>query len=143
MLTAKQNIFLTKLLHQLDNQSIKPTNSRRRHPRLNLRIPLEITLLKYPNFTTLEVYTRNISVSGIGLLSSNELPMNDFLVIPLCINKKAQHLVLGQVVFCRQLIPNLYEVGVKFKACTKEGDLNTPLAWYSQAMLLSQPPDSL
>ena len=136
--TQEQLARLKDILVRLD-QHIKDraTDNRRRIPRVAMRIPLTISVINSHIAGTVEIFTRNISGSGMGFVSRRLFRDGERIVIPFRIPKLPHKLVLARVTFGRYLQSGLYEMGSEFLEAAKDGPgkMQIPMAW-----LHSDPP---
>jgi hypothetical protein len=118
------------ILRQLDKSQGERPDNRRRTKRLSIRLPLSAILLANGNLTSVPIYTRNLSVSGIGFMSRRPFKALERIAIRLNIQTLPPRLILAQVTFGRYVSSALYEVGAEFIECVKDGgETQIPSHW--------------
>ena len=58
-----------EIFRQLDEHLQTPKSDNRRAPRINVRSPMTVSLLSGAGAVPVEIFSRNLSVSGIGFVS--------------------------------------------------------------------------
>jgi hypothetical protein len=118
--TTEQLEHIHQILQQLDAQSPGPDANRRRAKRITIRMALEVHLLSNHNRPTSQIYTRNVSTSGIGFVTRRVFKPKEFLAFSFRIANHAPKLVLARVTFCRYVKGALHESGAEFIESTVE-----------------------
>ena len=124
--------ILTKLDESLLN---KDAENRRRQPRVAMRIPLGVLLLTGHATSNVDVFTRNVSASGMGFVSRRLFRDNERIVVPFRIPKLPAKLVLARVTFGRYLQGGFHEMGSEFLEAISDIKGNTPVPdhWFHAA----------
>jgi hypothetical protein len=109
------------LVQQLDGTHPPQDVENRRHsPRLTMRVPLALILLSVPQPTPLPIYSRNLSVSGIGFIVRRFIEPRERIAVRLNFKGIAPTMILAQVTFCRYVKAGLYDAGAEFIEAVKE-----------------------
>lgn len=134
-LTARQQQRYLEILAALDALPTDPEANRRQRKRMALRMAFRVTLLANRGQPTATVFTRNISTSGIGCLSSRPFKRGELFVMHLAAPKLPPKMVLSKAIFCRYLHNGLHEVGAEFiESRAVVGDtMRMPVAWVREA----------
>lgn len=134
--TQDQIARLKDILMRLDNpNAAAEKENRRRLPRVAMRIPMAITLLSGTTTSTVEIFTRNISGSGMGFVSRRLFRSEERIAVPFRIPKVPQKIVLARVTFGRYLQGGLYEMGSEFLEAINDsrGNGHIPAQWIHSA----------
>ncbi len=102
------------ILQQLDAQNPGPGANRRTAKRLNVRMALTVHLLSDHNSPISQIYTRNVSTSGIGFVTKRVFKPKEYLAVSFQIGNHLPKLVLARVTFCRYVKGALHESGAAF-----------------------------
>jgi hypothetical protein len=106
---------ITAIVTRLDEHlSEAHAENRRRLPRVAMRTELTFILLGEIVPSAVDVYSRNISQSGMGFVSRRMFRADERVVIPLHIPKVPPKLVLARVTFSRYIGGGYYEMGSEF-----------------------------
>ncbi|HVT81863.1 MAG TPA: PilZ domain-containing protein [Phycisphaerae bacterium] len=130
--SQEQLARLKDILSRLDEHIKKDEKeNRRRLPRVAMRFPLGISLMTGHAPSTVEIFTRNISGSGMGFVSRRLFRPEERIVIPFRIPKLPHKMVLARITFGRYLQAGLYEMGSEFLEAAKDlhGKAQIPVAW--------------
>ncbi len=130
--TQDQLARLKDILMRLDEHlNADDKENRRRLPRVALRMSLSISLITGSEPTPVEIFTRNVSGSGMGFVSRRLFRGDERIVVPFRIPKLPHKLVLARITFGRYLQSGLYEMGSEFleAAADSRGKSQIPLAW--------------
>ncbi len=119
------------ILQQLDHATPQEmTENRRQAPRINVRLSLSVILLASANPAPFEIFTRNLSVSGIGFVSRRLFKAEERIAIRLQVKDLATKLCLARVTFGRYLTGGMYEMGAEFLECIEDpGHAPIPSHW--------------
>ena len=118
------------ILQQLDYaQAHGGDDNRRRAARVNVRMPMAAVILGGVNPAPVQIYSRNLSVSGIGFVSRRMFKREERVVIRLNVNNLAKKLILARVTFARYVTGGIYEVGAEFLECVQDKGQNIPSHW--------------
>jgi len=124
------------IVDQLDEHLQLPQEANRRKlERVRARFPVQVMILSGAAPVPLEVYTRNLSLSGIGLMSRRLFQSEERIALLLKIPGRPAKLVFARVTFARYLRGGLYEVGAEFlersSGSAREGEI--PAQWIREA----------
>jgi len=122
------------ILNELGNG---PVDSERRERR-RAAFPYAATalLIGIPSTPRIKVVTRNLSTSGVGLLTHRVFQKGEVFVLPLVFPGVKTKLALCRVVFARYVSAATYDVGAKFLAALDsdgEEQVRVPAGWLQQA----------
>jgi hypothetical protein len=123
---------LKDILLQLDeHMKGGDRENRRRLSRVALRMPLIISLMTGAEPAPVEIFTRNVSSSGMGFVSRRLFRGDERIVVPFRIPKLPQKLVLARITFGRYLQSGLHEMGAEFLEAMTDtrGKSQIPRAW--------------
>jgi hypothetical protein len=115
--TNEQLARIEEILRLLDQQTSESSANRRRAKRVNVRVSIEARVLSDSVDATLQVYTRNISTSGIGFVSRRLCKKGERLALSFELPDRPHKLVLARVTFCRYVRAGLYDAGAEFLEC--------------------------
>jgi hypothetical protein len=91
----------------------RKVSDRRRAPRIGLRAKVDmITSPQQPE--TAQVWVRNISLSGVGLLHSRKLGIGDTIVLRFPTADRKLLSVPCEVIHCQSIPNQFYRIGAKF-----------------------------
>ncbi len=141
--TAEQLSQVREILAQLDRLPTSPEANRRIHNRVNVRLPLDVYVIQANSRPTLQIFSRNLTTSGIGCISRRLFKKGDLLAIEFHISGPVPKLVLSRITFCRYLRAGLYEAGAEFlEAVTPSAYLvdRIPPHWVQMATMQKKPP---
>jgi hypothetical protein len=129
--TVEQLEKVNGILQQLDHATTQKTaENRRQAPRVNVRLPLEAFLLGPTSRTPIQIFTRNLSVSGVGFVSRRLFKDQERIAIRLRVKNMATKLCLARVTFGRYLSAGMHEMGAEFLECVKDtGHTPIPRHW--------------
>ena len=133
-LTQEQVTKVSVILTRLDAQLPTPKQNRRHASRLTLRMPLQVLLLSSTGDripTPVDIFTRNISPSGMGFVCRRMFTADERIVVALHLDKVPPRLLLARVTFSRYVRGGLYEMGAEFLACIADPSraARIPLTW--------------
>jgi c-di-GMP-binding flagellar brake protein YcgR len=114
---------------------------RRRHPRLQARVPIYIHLGSEVFQKMVPLETENVSVGGLAFETSRELPVEaeSLVVVARLGDMPASARIEGRVAYCRRNeASGRYTVGIRFTAF--EGVTSEQLAAYLEAWQEETPP---
>jgi hypothetical protein len=129
-INGEQTALINSVLQQLDAGKVPDdVINRRRKSRVKLRLSISALLL-VAQPAPVQIYTRNLSVSGLGFVSRRFFQAQDQLAIPFNYPGMKPRLILARIMFCRYLKGGLYEVGVEFlDSVTDEAAHRIPRHW--------------
>jgi hypothetical protein len=116
----EQLLKIEALFQQLDYAPSSDAENRRRSPRLNVRLPLTAMLLSADILSPVSIFTRNISISGMGFVSRRLFKINERLAVKLQVAHLPCRLILARVTFSRYASGGLYEMGAEFIECIRD-----------------------
>jgi hypothetical protein len=117
---SEQLVKIEALFQQLDIvQSPQDLENRRHAPRLNVRVSLTAILLSALNPSPVPIFSRNISISGIGFVSRRLFKSHERIAIKIEIADLPPRLLLAEVTFSRYVSGGLYEMGAEFLECVR------------------------
>jgi hypothetical protein len=91
----------------------RKVSDRRRAPRIGLRAKVDmVTSPQQP--ATAQVWVRNISLSGVGLLHSQKLSVGDTIVLRFPTADRKLLSVPCEVIHCQSIPNQFYRIGAKF-----------------------------
>jgi hypothetical protein len=91
----------------------RKVSDRRRTPRVGLRAKVDmVTSPEHP--ATAQVWIRNISLSGVGLLHCRKLPVGSMIVLRFPTADRKMLSVPCEVVHCQSIPNQFFRVGVRF-----------------------------
>jgi hypothetical protein len=137
--TTEQIERIEEILRLLDAQTAETGSNRRRAKRINIHATLAATVLCENGDATLQVYTRNISTSGIGFVSRRLCKKGERLALTFDLPGKPPKLVLAKVTFCRYVRAGLYDAGAEFMECVA-GTGRIPGHWFPSLPLPAHVP---
>jgi hypothetical protein len=141
--TNDQLSRIDEILRQLD-QSVptKEQENRRRSPRIIIHTTLDTYVLSPGGNLGIQIFTRNISTSGIGFVSRRFCKVGENIALSFILPDRSPKLVLAHITFSRYVRAGLYEAGAEFAECISgEGERDIPPHW-SRRMDSPQAPDS-
>jgi hypothetical protein len=96
---------------------------------------MSILLLGVVGPNRFRVNTRNLSTSGVGLLSRRAFQVGDRFVLPIDVQGAVAKLVLCRVTFSRYVSSGLHDVGAQFESALPNlnGDQAIPQEWINAA----------
>jgi hypothetical protein len=106
--------------------------NRRRQPRIAMRTKMSLILLSGLAPSSVEIFTRNISSSGIGFVCRRMFRAGERVVVPLRIPRIPPKMVLARVTFSRYIGGGYHEMGAEFQECANDargGKWNIPNHW--------------
>ena len=116
--TQEQLAKLHTVLEQLDERlENKEAESRRQRQRMVIRTPMTAMLLASGGVTPIEIFSRNISCSGIGFVARRLFAAEERIALLLRFPKLPSKLLLARVTFGRYVRSGLYEMGAEFLEC--------------------------
>ncbi len=123
------------ILSNLDDASFVPTNDRRSKARIPFRHETHILLLGVMGSNRFKVNTRNLSTSGVGLLSRRPFQVGDRFVLPVDVQGAVAKLLLCRVTFSRYISNGLHDIGAQFEKAipNPNGDQMIPQEWIDMA----------
>jgi len=130
---SKQHEELQHVIDQLNAETKKPSDNRRRRPRREITMQLWVYLLGVPQTPRVKVHTRNISVSGISFLSKRSFPLGTIVATELNLNGKSPKMLLTKVLFCRYVRQGHFQIGAEFVAALDGGFDAIPAQWIAKA----------
>lgn len=125
---AKVQAIVAQLDEQLQESK---EHNRRRAARVTARFGLKVILISGDNHVPLDVFTRNISASGISFLSRRLFHEDEHVALALRIPGRGGKLIHARTTFARYLREGVHEVGVEFLECIADpaGTAEVPRAW--------------
>jgi hypothetical protein len=133
--TQDQSAKIREILQQLDQLPVKNNDNRRKAPRVPVHIAMIVTLLSGIAPSPVEIYSRNISLSGLGFVSRRMFRREERIAMLLRFPNTPPKLILARVTFGRYISSGLYEMGSEFLECIndpKNPDL-IPNEWVASA----------
>lgn len=128
--TQEQLAKVQAILQHLDHTDNPDVENRRRAPRVNVRLPLDVIVLGVVNPAPVQVYTRNLSISGMGFVSRRMFKSNERVAIYLRAQGLASKLVLARVTFARYAGGGFYQMGAEFLDSIQDrGNMRFPSHW--------------
>src|SRR6185312_379845 len=140
--TQEQIAKIQDILQQMDEHLQKPASENRRAPRLNVRAAMTVMLLSSAGPTPVQVFSRNLSVSGIAFVSRRMFAKEERVAVMLKIPKLPAKLILSRITFGRYVNNGLYEMGAEFLECISDprGQGTIPKQWLLTAVLQPKAP---
>ena len=136
-MSASQEQFqkIRDVLEQLDQLPNTDMENRRKSPRISIHTTMAVSLLSSNAPTTVEVYTRNISLAGFGFVSRRMFRKDERIALLLTFPSLPSKLILARITFVRYISNGLYEMGSEFLECVTDPKLpvKIPSHW-SHAM---------
>jgi hypothetical protein len=111
---AEQFQKVRELLEHMDSQVSKDAKNRRVAPRLPVRMSMTVSLLGSHGVTSVEVYSRNFSISGFGFVSRRLFRTDERIAIVLTFPNQTIKQILARVTFGRYIRNGMYEMGSEF-----------------------------
>jgi hypothetical protein len=133
--TSEQEEKLRQILTHLDERLGQTDAENRQRMRLPLRMTLTVTVLSGIAPAPVEIFTRNISASGLGFVSRRLFHRNERLVISLRIPNLPGKMLLARVTFGRYVQGGIYEMGSEFleSVADPRGTAQIPNHWLAGA----------
>jgi len=134
--TPDQMTRVQEIVAQLDeNMGAQVARERRVAPRVKINIPVKVILLSGPTPAPVEVYSRNISLSGLGFVSKRLFRRDERVAVVLRFGNLPTKLVLTRITFGRYVSEGLHEVGAEFLECIVDtkGKCDIPHRWVNAA----------
>lgn len=99
-------------------------NEKRKHPRINVSIPLQYKELRGNSYLSKGTLTKNISESGIKFISDSFISLAHRLIVEINLPSNPKPVkAISRVVWIKKLdAGNNYEVGNQFLAMTREDE---------------------
>ncbi|MEX0777715.1 MAG: PilZ domain-containing protein [Phycisphaeraceae bacterium] len=110
-------VALASYLQELEHQQTQPHDLGRREPRYPVqgRVPMGVRLSPAGDFRPLyRGWATDLSHHGMGILIEHQLPTNSNLAVNLEPLIGATCIVTARIVYCRQLLPQTYRLGLAF-----------------------------
>jgi c-di-GMP-binding flagellar brake protein YcgR len=138
-ISLQQKCRIEEILRILDENPVPSSAENRRNAkRVNVRLTLSIYLLSVPGHPPLDVHTRNISTSGVGMVSRRPFRKGERIAIELYKVSKLEKLILAEATFSRYVRDGLYEVGCLFKEAISRDEARgferIPQRWIMNAL---------
>ena len=127
---------VSAILRHLDQLPPNPDENRRQRIRVNIRLSLHAILIENPALAQIGVYTRNISMSGMGFISSRPFRPSELMAIHVHVGHQPGKVILCRTMFCRYIRGGFYEVGVAFEeAAPGQAEVvRIPNTWLARAV---------
>lgn len=113
-----------EVLTALRSSSVGGGHERRQVTRIEVQAPIQISIVtdgKLAGDST--VLTRDVSIGGMGIMYTRQLPAGQQLVARLPrANRKPPLVLLCRVTHCRQLADGIYGVGIAFVQLLEHDD---------------------
>lgn len=122
MITSQEQLAkITEIVSHLDEHLLGlDQENRRRLPRVTMRMEMTVVLLTGIAPTPVDIYSRNISVSGMGFVCRRMFRAEERLALSLRIPKLPAKLLLARITFGRYIGGGLYEMGAEFLECVAD-----------------------
>jgi hypothetical protein len=128
--TQEQLAKVQTILQHLDHTDNQDVENRRRAPRVTVRLPLDVIVLGVVNPAPVQVYTRNLSTSGMGFVSRRMFKSNERIAIYLRAQGLNSKLILGRISFARYAGGGFYQMGAEFlDSIQDKGNMRFPSHW--------------
>ena len=134
--TQENLLKLKDILQQLDERvTATDVKNRRGAQRIAIHTELSVLLLTGMTPSTVEAFSRNISVSGIGFVSKRMFRRDEYISVPLRFANLPGKLILAKITFGRYLRAGLYEMGAEFHETVSnaKGNARLPDHWITLA----------
>jgi hypothetical protein len=109
-----------EIIEQLDQLPARDAENRRKSPRVPFHLAMRITLLTGIAPAPVEVFSRNISLAGLGFVSRRMFRREERIVVLLRFPKMPPKLILARITFGRYISGGLYEMGSEFLECVSD-----------------------
>jgi len=134
--TNEQLERVEAILQQLDHfPGPETATNRRRSSRVNIHAAMSATIISESGEGKLQLFSRNISTSGIGFVSRRPCKSGERLAILFELPAKPPKLVLAKITFCRYVRAGLYDAGAEFLDCVSAVANRIPPHWHALAPL--------
>jgi hypothetical protein len=127
--TVDQLAQIAEIIQHLDRSPARPGANRRRQPRANVRATMSAILLSEERQSTVRIFTRNLSTSGIAFVSRRPFKPGEKFALSFAIPDAMSKLVLTNVTFVRYARGGMYEMGAEFVECVERTDASLPPRW--------------
>jgi hypothetical protein len=128
--THEQLARVQSILLHLDARQKHAHDNRRRAPRVIVQMPLAVVVLGVVNPAPVQIYSRNLSVSGIGFVSRRLFKPAERIVVYLRAEKLPSKLLLARITFGRYAGGGYYEMGAEFlESVPDKGHTRIPDHW--------------
>jgi hypothetical protein len=119
--SAEQLEKITDIVSRLDSNLVaEDADNRRRLPRVSMRTRMTLLILGGIAPTPVDVFSRNISSSGIGFVCKRMFRPEERVAIPIRIPRTPPKLLLARITFSRYIGGGLYEMGAEFLECVAD-----------------------
>jgi len=136
-ISQEQLAKIQGIFRELDEHLQTPESDNRRAPRINVRTPMTVMLLTGAGAMPVEIFSRNLSVSGIGFVSKKMFNKEERIAVCLRIPRLPSKLILSRITFGRYVNAGHYEMGAEFLECISDPkDKGTvPRQWLTTSYL--------
>ena len=134
--SQEQIARIQEILRQMDEHLQSPSSDNRSAPRVNVRTPMTVNFLSGAGASPVDVFTRNLSISGIGFVSRRMFRTEERVAISLKIPKLPAKMILARITFGRYINNGLYETGAEFLECIADarGSGTVPKQWLTSVV---------
>jgi hypothetical protein len=149
VITSQEQLAkVTEIVSGLDAHLLDAkAENRRQRPRLKIRIAMSLILLGGTAPSPVDIFTRNISLSGMGFVCRRMFRKGERIVVPLKIPAISPKMVLAQITFSRYIGGGFYEMGAEFLECAQDARAASkgciPNHWLSNAIVGKAPNTAL
>jgi hypothetical protein len=129
--SQEQHARVREIVEQLDHLQAKDAENRRKAPRVPFHLAMAVTVLTGTTPTQVEVFSRNISLAGIGFVSRRMFRREERIAVLLEFPTLPPKLILARITFGRYISQGLYEMGSEFLECRSnpKNPQVIPTAW--------------
>ncbi len=141
-ISAEQIARVHAIIQELDDHLHNPeSENRRKKDRVAIRLSMRVILISSTTPIPMDVYSRNISNSGIGFMTRRLFQPEERIAIILRIPKLTPKLILARTTFGRYVGGGMYEVGAEFLEAISDptGQARVPIAWILAATGKNRP----
>ena len=134
-ISPEQQARVQAIIERLDERLRHPEKDNRRASRVAARFALRVILLTGLKPVPVDVFSRNISASGIAFVSRRLFQAEERVAISLQIPNLPSKLILARITFGRYVQGSLYEVGAEFleSIADPRNYARVPLHWIMSA----------
>jgi hypothetical protein len=126
---------VSAMLEQLDMhlREERPEN-KRKIDRVKFRTSLTAVVLHTSKPVPVEIFSRNISLAGMGFVSRRLFQRGERIAISLDVQRLPAKLILGRVMFGRYVCDGLYEMGAEFieSITVSDSQMRSPPQWLTR-----------
>jgi hypothetical protein len=129
------------ILQQLEQPHPLSVENRRQARRVSVQMSLDVIVMGMVNAPPVQIYSRNLSIAGIGFVSRRLFKAQERIVIFLRGKKLAGKLILARVTFGRYASGGYYEMGAEFlESIADRPDARIPNRWFAGLTAKPSPP---